>query len=464
MNVSKLEEMARSARIAGLAAALAAVASLSLGGCAVHPEGESDERDRAEQTLKELDEPIDPAELPAQPELKDYLRVAFHSDPDLRERYWLWRAALERIPQEASPPNPALTFSYLFSDASMNAWDRTTLGLTNDPMTNLELPNKLATRGRRALEEARAAGLRFEAAKFALQNEVTTLYLDLALHREQLRAQEETIALLRAQSEEIGSRLSAGRAKQEDSLRARDDLERSQSQLETLHAQLPLLFVRMNVLLGRPAGMALPLPEGLPEPRRLEVRDDELIALAAQRSPELTALAHEVAGRDEALTMARQQWIPDFGLSLNVVGSISSSVGGMVVLPLRVEAIRGAIAEADANLRAAQAARERYSRSVVATFVLDLAVLHETERQVDLFERVFLPRAKTIAKSADASLASGRASLADVVMARRAAIDTSLLLAQLKVDREKTLSAIGTWSAVDVEALHSVRMGAMAAR
>jgi outer membrane protein, heavy metal efflux system len=464
MNVSKNEEFVRFASFASFSRIAALAAALTVAACAVRPEGESDERDRAERALKELDEPIEPAELPDQPVLKDYLRVAFHADPDLRERYWNWRAALERIPQEASPPNPAFTFSYLFSDASMNAWDRTTLGLTNDPMTNLELPNKLATRGRRALEEARAAGLRFEAAKFALQNNVTTLYLDLALHGEQLRAQQETVALLRAQSQEVASRVSAGRGTQEDALRAFDELQRSESQLETLHAQLPLLFVRMNVLIGRPAAMPLPLPEGLPEPRRLEVRDDELIALAAQRSPELTALAHEVAGRDEALTMARQQWIPDFGLTLNVVGSVSSSVGGMVVLPLRVEAIRGAIAEADANLRAAQAARERYARSVTASFVLDLAVLHETERQVDLFERVFLPRARTIAKSAEASLASGRAGLADVVMARRAAIDTALLLAQLKVDREKTLSAIDTWSEVDVEALHSVRMGAMAAR
>lgn len=445
-----------------LLAALAA--ALALAGCAVHPAGESEERDRADRMLRELDEPIEPAELPEDPGLKDYLRAAFHSDPELRERYWTWRAALERIPQEASPPNPALTFSYLFSDASMSAWDRTTLGLTNDPMTNLPLPNKLATAGRRALEEARAAGRRFEAAKFALQNEVTTLYLDLALHREQLSAQQETVALLRVQAEELASRMRAGRATQEETLRARDELDRAVSQLTTLHAQLPLLYVRMNVLIGRPAELPLPLPDRLPEARALELRDDELIALAAERSPELQALAHEVAGRDEALTMARQQWIPDFGLSLNVMGSVSTSIGGMIVLPLRVEAIHGAIAEAEANLRAAQAARERYARSVAASFVLDLAVLHETERQVDLFERLFLPRAKAVATSAEASLSSGRGSLADVVMARRAAIDTALLLAQLKVDREKTLSAIDTWSAVDVEALHSVRMGAMAAR
>ena len=72
---------------------------IALAGCAVHPEGESDERDRAEKVLRELDEPIEPAELPDHPVLKDYLRAAFHSDAGLRESYWRWRAALDRNPR-----------------------------------------------------------------------------------------------------------------------------------------------------------------------------------------------------------------------------------------------------------------------------------------------------------------------------------------------------------------------------
>jgi outer membrane protein TolC len=449
---------------------LAAFVAFGVGACAIHPEGESGERDRATEALRQLDESdatdgsTDARTIPPDPQLRDYLRVAFHSDQELRARYWEWRAALERIPQDASPPNLAFNFSYLFSDANMTAWDRTTLGLSNDPMNNLQLPNKLATAGRKALAEARAAGLRFEAAKFKLQAEVTSLYLDLALHGEQLDAQERMIALLTLASADAESRLRTGLATQEEALRAQDELEQAQNQEHSLHAQLPLLFTRMNVLLGHDAAAPVRLPSSLPEPRPLQATDDELIALAAEKSPELQALAQEVAGREEALTMARQQWIPDFGLSFNIMGSISQSIGGMVLLPVRVEAIRGAVAEAEANLNAAKASRERYSRDLAASFVLDLAVLRDTERQIELFQRVFVPRAEVIARTVESSHAIGRTSINDVVMARRAQVDAQFTLAQLRAEREKTLAALESWSAVDIAALHMVRLGSMAAR
>ena len=157
---------------------------LLIAACVAHPEGERDERARALEAGREFDAHLDPPPLPENPRLEDYLRVAFLANAELRTRYWEWRAALERIPQEGSPPNAALSFAYLFSDENLSAWDRTTLGLTSDPMTNVPFPGKLALAARRALEEARAAGQRFEAAKFGLQARVLSLYYDLALHAE----------------------------------------------------------------------------------------------------------------------------------------------------------------------------------------------------------------------------------------------------------------------------------------
>ncbi len=443
---------------------LVALAALAATGCAIHPVGESEEREHAAAALRELDEPAAVPPLPQEPDLRDYLRTAFHADPELRARYWEWRAAIERIPQEASPPNPAFNFSYLFSDDHMTAWDRTTLGLSNEPMSDLPLPSKLATAGRRALEEARATGQRFEAAKFKLQAEVTSLYLDLALHGEQIRAQEETVRLLELVAADGESRLRAGGATQADALRARDELDRAQSVVQSLHAQLPVLAARMNARVGRDADVPIPLPRALPDPRPLPAHDDELVALAAQRSPELAALAHEVAGREDALELARQAWIPDFGLSFNLTGTVSNTLAGMVVLPLRAEAIEAGIDEARARLRAAEAAREKYARDLAASFVLDLVVLHDTERQIELLRGTLLPRAETIARTAESSLATGRTLLADVVMARRAEVDARFMLAELRAEREKAIAAIESWSSLDVAALHMVRIGAVMER
>ena len=434
------------------------LSALFIPACAVHPIGETEERDHATAALRELDEPIEVPALPAEPEVRDYLRTAFHADQDLRARYWQWRAAVERIPQDASPPNPALNFSYLFSNEHMTAWDRTTLGLSNDPMSDIPLPTKLATAGRRALENARAAGLRFEAAKFKLQAEVTSLYLDLALHAQQIRAQEETIALLRVATADAEARLRTTTASSTEALRTRNELELAENELQNLHAQLPFLFGKMNARLGRDASAPLPLPREMPEPQPLPARDDEILALAAQRSPELAALAHEVAGREEALALARQAWIPDFGLSFNVMGSVSRSIGGMVVLPLRVVAIDAGIEVARASLRAAEAARLQYARDLAASFVLDLTDLRNTARQLELFRGTLLPRAEAIARTSETGQATGRGTIADIVMARRAQVDTRFMLAQLQAEREKALAAIESWSSLDVEALHMVRM------
>jgi outer membrane protein TolC len=437
-----------------------ALVVIALPSCVAHPPGEREERERALEAGRAFEDEAAPPELPEHPSLDDYLRAAFHANAELRQRYWEWRAALERVPEAASPPNAALSFAYLFSSESMKAWDRTTLGLSNDAMTNVPLPPKLALAGRRALEEARAAGRRFEAAKFRLQAQVLSLHHDLALHAEQIRIQEAEIDLLALARGEASARVATGSAAQEELLRAESELALARNDLANLHAQLPPMAAQMNALLGRAASAPVPLPEKLPEPRPLPATDDELLLLAAERSPELAALAHEVAGREEGLELARKARWPDINLSFSLTGTLSQTLGAMVVLPTRVEAIRAGIERARAELAAAEAARVRYARDLAASFVLDLYVLRNAERQAALFQDTLVPLAELIARASETGLGTGRTSMAEVVEARRALLDARLVQAMLRVEREKALAAIETWSALDVEALHPVRSGA----
>jgi len=428
-----------------------------LAACVAHPRGEDEERDRADAALAELDE-TPGAVLPERPTREDWLRAAFHGSASLRARYAEWRAALERIPIEASPPKAALQFSYLFDADHASAWDRTTLGITNDPMENIPWPSKLGMRGRLALERARAAGLRFEAEKYRIQAEVSRLYADLAFHAFELRAGQERVALLGLAAAEKGAGVGAGRAAGADLFDAGTALELARNDLESLHAQMPPLFAEMNALVGRDPQAPIELPDALPEPRPLPLGDAEMIAMAAQRSPELGALSREVAGREEALELAKAEWLPDFGLGFSVMGSLTKSVSGMVVLPTRVEAIRAGVREAEWLVRAAEAAREQYSRDLAAGFVLDLYVLRNAERQARFFETTIVPRAELLASTARGSSSTGTGSLGGYLEARLALLEARLAVAQLWTEREKTLAAIESFAKVDVEALHPVRM------
>ncbi|MFY9345031.1 MAG: TolC family protein [Planctomycetota bacterium] len=427
-------------------------AVLLLAACAVRPEGELAERDRLAAAGQPYAEDAVVPELPARPTVDDYVRVALLANADLRARYWEWRAAVEQIPQDSSPPNIALSFDYLLGGGGMSAWDRTTLGLTNDTMTNIPVPSKLATAGRRALELARAAGLRFEAARFRLQGSVRSTYSDLALLAETERIQAETVALLRQIAGQVAVRVQSGSAGTQDQLRAQTEIELAGNELQNLRARIPAVTARLDALLSRTADAPLPRPEALPAPRPLDVPDHELIRIGSERSPELAALARDVAGRDEALNLARQAWIPDFGLSFSLTGSISQMLGAMLVLPTRTEAIRAGIEQARAGLRAAEAARLQYERDLAASFVLNLAVLRNDERQVALFESTIVPRAQQTVQILLTSYPAQRASWLDLLDAQRTLLDARLALAQLRTEREKALAAIETWSAVDVEA------------
>jgi outer membrane protein TolC len=431
----------------------AAVVLLLLAGCALRPAGEQAERRNAAEAGQPYTDTIVLPLLPENPTPEDYLHFAFLRNANLHTRYWEWRAAIERVPKDSSWPNVVVPFSVMFSGGAMTLWDRTTLGLSNDPMSDIPFPTKLSTAGREALEQARAAGLRFEAAKFQLQGKVLSAYDDLALLAESLRIQRENTELLRLMARLAATRTRTGAGAQQELLRAQSALDLAENDLENLKAQIAPDSAKLNALLGRPATDPVPLPASLPPLRPLPLADADLIRLGSERNPELQALAREVAGRKEALDLAKQAYIPDFGLSASITGNVSQMLGGMLVLPTRIEAIRAGVAEAQANLKAANAARTQYERDLAASFVLNLDLLRNDDRQSKLFEETIIPRARQTIEAAQSSYSTGKTTLADLVEAERALLSARLVAAQLRVERDKAIIAIESDSAMDAGAM-----------
>ena len=446
-----------------LSALCAAALLVFLAGCALRPAGEKQERAALAQAGKPWEQPAEPPALPQAPTLDDYLHRAFLANADLQAQYWQWRAAVEQIPQDSSWPRVAVPFSVMFTKQNMSLWDRTTLGVQNDPMSNIPFPTKLATAGRRALDEARAAGERFRVAKFRLQGQVVSTFYDIALLAETIRIQQDQVALLTMIAQQTASRVETAAAAQADLLNAQTELDLARNDLANLNAREPGLVARFNALLGRMAQAPVPLPAALPSPRPLPVADDKLIQLGSERSPELAALAQEVAGRTDALSLARQAYLPDFALMASITGNVQQMVGGMIMLPTQLEANKAGIEQARANLKAAEAARTQYARDLAASFILNLYVLRNDERQIELFQNAILPRSQQAIKVAQTAFANSRLSFAELIGAQRALLDARLVLAQLRTEREKALSAIETWSAVDVETMQPGRTALRAA-
>lgn len=430
---------------------------VALGGCSLTPRGTGAEREHLKRAGASYEAPIERRslpDLPTEPSWRDLLQRAFLANGEIEGAYFEWKAAMSRIDAASAYPNTnvGVGFSYLFSGGNMKAWDRTTVNVGFDPMQMLSLPVKVRQAGRVALDQARAAGERFRAAKFGLQRRVLTAYIEYALLAETIRIQRENVALLELVYETASARVRAG-AQQQELLRAEIELRLAENALKDLEAQIPQARARLNAMLAREADAPLVPPSALPAPRELPATDAELIALGVEGNPELAALAHQTAGRENALELARLRYLPDIAPSLGFTGTVSQFLGAFISIPATIPAIRAAVEEARAMLRENQAMTRQTRFDTAAGFVAVLLAIRNSERQVELFERVVQPAAERVFHNTRQAYSTGSASFQDLIESQRTLLDVRLMLAEARAARETGLAELEEFAGVDIETL-----------
>src|SRR6185312_7551613 len=142
---------------------------LLLTGCTIHPQGEQAERQAALHVGEPFTRPVEQRQvppLPANPTPDDLVRRALLASPELEQRYWEWRSAIEQIPQDGTQATNLAVFGSTSLTRGRLSTDTSTLSLGNDPMADILLPVKLSRAAQRALDKSRAAGLRFRKTQF----------------------------------------------------------------------------------------------------------------------------------------------------------------------------------------------------------------------------------------------------------------------------------------------------------
>ena len=338
-------------RTTAFVVALAMMAVLA--GCTVHPNGEKALRSSAAEAGKRYVSVRDVSELPSDATVDQIVDYALLTNAELEQRYWEWKSAIEQIPQNGTQPTNLVLFAGLPITSGSTAFDRTTVTVANDPMNDILWPSKLAVAAQRALEDAKAAGIRFQKEKYELRSRVLSAYYDYALTAELIRLEQSNTELLKTVALFTEARNRAGTTGEQDFLKARNEADLSGNEIEQMQSQLVGQRATLNGLLNRPSSAGFPVPTTMPSGRAMTASDDQLLALAAERNPELTALAHEIAGKKEGIQLARLQYVPDFSVSAGMdLGGVAQNLVGMVTVPfLRHEAIDAAISQAEANLR-----------------------------------------------------------------------------------------------------------------
>lgn len=343
-------------------------------------------------------------------------------NPDVVAALERWVAFLERAPQVTALPNPTASYRYS-SMFKMHA-----AGVVQE----IPFPGKLLAEGRAALAEARA--MRAELAERAnvLRAQAATSLADLHLARRQAEIVDENLALMDRFVELARTRYAAGTVTQSDVLRAEVEREGLRVERAAFARDVEVAESALNVLLDRapdaPLGPVATLPEPAAPPALTL-----LFEQAFQRRPELQAARERWAAGRDMLDRAELEWLPDFVAGADYVRDVGSrddeleaTVG--LSLPIWVGRIRAGIAQAEADVRRAEA-ETRSTRNRV----LD-EVRRASSRLVAAIQRhrivrdEALPRAQQNVQVSEAAYTAGKLDLLALIDTQRQRLQQQLTL------------------------------------
>jgi outer membrane protein TolC len=381
------------------------------------------------------------------------LETAQRHNPDIATDRAAADAALRRIRPAGSLEDPRL--GYAAVNLPVGEWDFDSSPMSGNQFElqqKLPFPGLLGNRAAAARAAAAAAAEALADRERRIAAEVEGAWAALGFAQRALEITESNIALLRqiAKIAEVKYRVGAGL--QQDVMRAQVELtlllEERLGRVAALRAQ----EARTSALLDLPPSTALP--------RTAALRDDSplpepaaLLERLTETSPRLQAFARQVEQEERALRAEQLEGYPDVDLGIGyrlrvaapgdpVAGDDFFSAGLTVRLPVDRGKWRERVAERDALLRRAKAARRaalaRLRDGVRSTF----AELARADARVVLLETGLVPQARQSLESSRSGYEVDRVDFLSLLDSQVKLFEAELGLVQAVADRRAAYAAL----------------------
>jgi outer membrane protein TolC len=378
----------------------------------------------------------------------DLVRAVLARNPTLEAARLAWRAATQRVPQATALMDPMVAAAV----APLSLGSEMDLGYSVEARQPLPWPGRRRLAGDVARAEAVMAGEDARALALELALTASDLYHDLYVVERSLVINRDHLGLVGELMAIATARYAAGLAPQQAPLQAEVELAHLMHREVMLVGRRDELAARLNALLHRPAGAALPPPAsvapppGQAAPTATHHGGDHAAAAAGTAAGALAARP-EVAAADAAVRAAALEGelaglarYPDLEAMTSFSTMFGSDhrwmVGVAVDLPVYRGRIRAAEAEAAARLEAAARRREAVADAVLAEVEQAAVRLHEAEHVVELYAARILPASRDATGAARSAFESGSVDFTSVIDAERNLRDVDL-------SHEEALAEVG---------------------
>jgi outer membrane protein TolC len=245
--------------------------------------------------------------------LDRYLEMAARNNSGLQSLFIQYHAALERIPQAGTLPDPTAMFSYFIMPVETRVGaQRAGISLTQ------AFPwfGQLGAREQAAADRAKASYEIFAEAKNKLFFEVKTAYFDLYVLRAATSITEKNIRFLETYRELANIKLESGKGSAVDLLRVEMDLAELENQLGFLADSREPIYARFRELLNLDTLTDIQIPDTLER----TAPDESKMALFDSirfNNPRLKQIDHEISSLESEMDVAGKMGLPSFSLGLS---------------------------------------------------------------------------------------------------------------------------------------------------
>jgi outer membrane protein TolC len=303
------------------------------------------------------------------PQLDAFVAEALTNAPETAIAQANVEAARRRITPARTLADPFLSITYQNDGRSfsLGSEEGSFLGLMASQ--SIPWPGKLRLAGDVAASEAREIEQRtLGRTALTLEARVRNAWYDLMLAHAIDRIIEDRRGAAAQIEASVRDRYAAGLAVQQDVLRAQVELARLDEQTATQAAVIASRLAELNRLTGAPQDRAIATRANLPDDAAVPSLA-ELIAAAAERSPELAASRQGIETGNIRVDLAKRNFLPDFSVNAGSMYRGNFEMGPMwqigvgVSLPIWIErrqqnqlaearaVVRGRSAESDAVVR-----------------------------------------------------------------------------------------------------------------
>jgi outer membrane protein TolC len=249
--------------------------------------------------------------------LDDLTREALARNPGVLAAQKKYEAARQRPSQESSLPDPMLTLGYASNGGPVPGQ-----GLGSQPTSNIGFmisqeipyPGKRKLRGDIAAREADAEFQQYLAVQLNVRSRLSQAFHRLHHAYAVLAILSEGQDLLSQVIRVSETRYSAGKAAQQDVLKAQIQLSILEARIAEKEQDRNTNEAEINSLLNREPGTPLGVPQES-DPAPLHQSVEELLAQAESLCPDLRSAQEMIRRNELAVNLARKEFHPDYTVS-----------------------------------------------------------------------------------------------------------------------------------------------------